>query len=58
MIVRTTARLSVPLFSPLSISLSYDLFARRRGDDPWALAHDLNLGLQFDFTRALQVYRY
>lgn len=58
MIVRTTARLSVPLFSPLSISLSYDLYARRRGDDPWALAHDLNLGLQFDLTRALQVYRY
>ncbi len=58
MIVRTTARLSVPLFSPLSISLSYDLFARSRGGDPWALAHDLNLGLQFDLTRALQVYRY
>jgi len=58
MIVRTRARLSVPLFVPLSISLSYDLFARRIGDDPWAFAHDLNLGLQFDLTRAVQVYRY
>lgn len=57
-IVRTTARVSVPLFAPLSISLSYDLFARSRGGDPWALAHDINLGLQFDFTRALQVYSY
>jgi hypothetical protein len=57
-VIRTTARVSIPVFDPFSIAFSYDLFARRLGASPWAVAHDTNVGLQFDVTRALQAYRY
>ncbi|MBI5512606.1 MAG: 5'-nucleotidase C-terminal domain-containing protein [Deltaproteobacteria bacterium] len=55
-IMRLTARLSVPLFEPLSVSVTYDLFGRLRSGAPSALAHDLNLGLQLDLLRTVQLF--
>jgi hypothetical protein len=57
-IVRLNARLSVPLFEPLAVTVSYDLFARQRVDEPWALSHDVNLGLRLDLLRTLQLFSY
>lgn len=57
-IVRRNARLSVPLFEPLAVTVSYDLFARQRVDEPWALSHDVNLGLRLDLLRTLQLFSY
>ncbi|MDB4930419.1 MAG: hypothetical protein JWM10_2903 [Myxococcaceae bacterium] len=60
-IVRLTARLAVPIFAPLAVSVSYDLFARQAGDSslsPWALSHDVNLGLRLDLLKTLQLFAY
>ena len=60
-IVRLTARLAVPIFAPLAVSISYDLFAREAGgasDGTWALSHDVNLGLRLDLLKTLQLFAY
>ncbi len=57
-LVRLNARLSVPIFAQLAVTLSYDLFARQRVDDPWAVSHDINLGLRLDLLKTLQLFAY
>lgn len=57
-LVRLNARLSVPIFAPLAVTVSYDLFARQRVDDPWAVSHDVNLGLRLDLLKTLQLFAY
>lgn len=57
-LVRLNARLSVPIFAPLAVTLSYDLFARHREGADWALAHDVNLGLRLDLLKTLQLFAY
>lgn len=57
-IIRLTTKISVPIIEPLSITVAFDLFARRRQSDPWAFSNDLNLGLQVDLLRTLQLFRY
>ena len=57
-LVRLNARLSVPIFAPLAVTLSYDLFARQRADDPWAVSHDVNLGLRLDVLKTMQLFAY
>ena len=57
-LVRLNARLSVPIFAPLAVTISYDLFARQRLEDPWAVSHDVNLGLRLDLLKTLQLFSY
>ncbi len=57
-LVRLNARLSVPIFAPLAVTISYDLFARHREGADWALAHDVNLGLRLDLLKTLQLFAY
>ena len=57
-LVRLNARLSVPIIAQLAVTLSYDLFARQRVDDPWAVSHDVNLGLRLDLLKTLQLFAY
>lgn len=57
-LVRLNARLSVPIFAPLAVTVSYDLFARHREGSDWALAHDVNLGLRLDLLKTLQLFAY
>lgn len=57
-LVRLNARLSVPIFAPLAVSISYDLFARQRSEDAWSISHDVNLGLRLDILKTLQLFSY
>lgn len=57
-LVRLNARLSVPIFAPLAVTISYDLFARQRSEAAWGVSHDINLGLRLDFLKTLQLFSY
>ncbi len=63
---RFRARVSIPLFEPVALTLTYDLYARyaRYFDgegfqrDNWAISTDVSLGLRFTFARALQGFTF
>lgn len=57
-LVRLSARLSIPVFEPLSITLSYDLFGRTLDGGPFNSASDFTVGLRVGYLRTLQSYRY
>jgi hypothetical protein len=57
-LVRLNARLSVPIFAPLAVTISYDLFARQRSEAEWGVSHDVNLGLRLDLLKTLQLFSY
>jgi hypothetical protein len=64
--IRFRARVSIPLFEPIALTLSYEMYARYnryfdgdgfvRGD--WAMSSDVNLGLKLTFARALQAFAF
>ena len=64
--VRFRARVSIPLFEPVALTLSYEMYARyaRYFDDEgfvradWALSTDVNIGLKITFARAVQAFRF
>lgn len=61
---RVRARISIPLFDPVALTLSYDLYTRyaRYFDndgflrDNWAVSADASIGLRVTFARALQAF--
>ncbi len=56
-IVRMAARIAIPLFEPLMLTLGYDLFGRNTAPtNEWAVAHDATVGLRIAFTRSLQLF--
>jgi len=54
--VRGTGRISIPLFEPLAITLTYDLFARAANGSPLGVASEATLGLRVNLARAVQAF--
>ncbi len=54
--VRGSGRVSIPLFEPLAITLSYDLFARAANGGPLGLASEATVGLRVNLARAVQAF--
>ncbi|MEZ4404995.1 MAG: hypothetical protein R3A52_00695 [Polyangiales bacterium] len=57
-LVRLNARLSVPVFEPLSVTLSYDLFGRALNGGAFGTSSDFTVGLRVNFARSVQAQAY
>ena len=55
-IIRASGRLSIPLFSPMLLTLGYDLYGRTFGGQDWGLGHDVTIGLRIAFARSVQLF--
>lgn len=58
LLVRVGAKVVIPVISVVSLTVGYDLFARRSGGDPWGASGSALLGLHIGGSRTLQSFRF
>ncbi len=54
--IRASAKLIVPLFDPIALTLGYDVFARNQNGTPWGISGDGMVGLRVTLDHSIQTF--